>query len=119
MAAKPPEWRPEEVRYLSEIGDSLPLGMLIYRFRRRADARGWPKRTESAIAGKAFKLGLRHRQSRMRADDLTSPGGAAQILGCPPDRVSKWFDDPSLAPILRPVASRNVRYVNQIGRAHV
>ena len=115
MAAKPPEWSPEEVRYLSEIGDSLPLGMLIYRFRRRADARGWPARTNGAIANKAFKLGLRSRDNRVRADDLTSPGGAAQILGCLPDRVSKWFDDPSLSPILKPVFCRNVRYVDRKG----
>jgi hypothetical protein len=108
-------WSPEELAYLNEIGESLPLGMLIYRFRRRADARGWPARTNGAIANKAFKLGLRSRDNRVRADDLTSPGGAAQILRCLPDRVSKWFDDPSLAPILRPVASRNVRYVNRAG----
>jgi hypothetical protein len=115
VSRKPPEWSPEEVRYLSEIGDSLPLGILFRRFRRRAEAKGWPKRTDSAIAGKVFKLGLRHRQSRMRADDMTSPGGAAQILGCPADRVSKWFEDPSLSPILKPVFCRNVRYVDRKG----
>jgi hypothetical protein len=115
MAGNPLPWSPGELAYLNEIGESLPLGMLIYRFRRRADARGWPARTNGAIANKAFKLGLRSRDNRVRADDLTSPGGAAQILRCLPDRVSKWFDDPSLAHILRPVASRNVRYVNRAG----
>jgi hypothetical protein len=115
MAAPPPRWTAAEIDYLSELA-GLPVILLARRFQRRARAQGWPPRTAKAIHIKLGKLGLAgHGRSRTRADDLVSSGGAAQILGCPSDRVSRWMEEPALLPILRPVWGGHRRYVSREG----
>ena len=112
---QPPRWTAAEVEHLSELAD-LPALILTRRFQRRARAQGWPPRTARAIEIKLRKLGLLDPGgSQIRADDLVSAGGAAQILGCSSARISRWMEEEALLAILRPVWGGHRRYVSREG----
>jgi hypothetical protein len=115
MGIKPPNWSATEVEFLSDMGDSLPPAILIRRFQRQAKAEGWPDRSEKAIRLKLGKLGFTSGSSRIRIDDLLSPGGAALILGCPVPRIVRWLYEPQLQKLLRPVLGGCRRYVSRRG----
>lgn len=109
MAATIRPWTEPEVQFLNDHGEFLPLAILIRRFQAHASAEGWPPRTAKAIHLKLLKLGCP--TSRIRADDLMSPGAVAAILGCSAGRVIHWIVVNTA--LLRPTWGGRRRYVSR------
>lgn len=107
-----PAWSPAESDYLEQLAGDVPFPELLRRMRDRGECEGWPVRTVAAIRKRMYVMGL---ECRARHGTWTTTGGAAELLGVPIDRVSKWLENRSTARILQPKRISQFHYVTRAG----
>lgn len=92
-------WSEEEAAFLNELLGEEPLELVTATYRREARRRGWPPRTVAAIQNRARRTGQR---TGCRAGEWLTTGGAAELLGVPLGRMTRWLADPAIAAALTP-----------------
>jgi hypothetical protein len=105
-----PSWLPAETEFLEKMADDLPFPDLVRRMQARARRMGWPSRSMKAIALKLARCGHR---ARVRHGAWVTSGGVADLIGCPPSRIVKWLQQPSILEILQPHQIGKVRYFDR------
>lgn len=103
-------WLPEEAAYLEQLVGDLPWPEVLRRFRVQRTRRGWPERSDHAVALRARRCGLK---MRARLGEHTTPYGAGELLGCSGERVAAWLKKPELLAILTPRMEGNRRYISR------
>ena len=103
-------WSDLETQYLEGLADDLPFQVLVRSYQSKASHMGWPKRTERAIRERIYRVG---RLSRVKAGELTTTGGAAEILGCPSCRVEAWLRKDRVLRVLKPIKRKGINYISR------
>jgi hypothetical protein len=88
----------------------VPFPELVQQYQCHAEQQGWPQRSEKAILTRLRRTG---QKARARQGDVTTTGGAAELLGCPGDRVDAWLRQQRIRDILRPRWVGNFRYIER------
>ena len=105
-------WLPDEAAYLEQLVGDLPWPEVLRRFRTQRTRRGWPERTDRAVALRARRCGFR---MRARLGECTTPYGAGELLGCSGERVAAWLKNQELFEILAPRFEGSRRYISREG----
>jgi hypothetical protein len=81
-------WTPDELQYLRDIAETLPIKQLITTFNRHIGTLGLEKRTGHSIRSKLAKLGY----SLDVKHGVYTAGVISRTLGIPFGTVTLWFD---------------------------
>jgi hypothetical protein len=103
-------WTGAEIEFLESMTGDIPFPLLVSKFQEKAKHEGWPLRTETAIIQRVRRSGM---QVRVRNGANTTARGAAELLGCPGDRVDAWLRNPKILEILQPTVVGTYRYVSR------
>lgn len=80
------QWKPEEVKLLREIAETLPTAQLVRVFNRQNGLLGNPKRSAQSIKLKINELGM-----SLRAQCVFNASSLARTIGVSSDAVRHWI----------------------------